>query len=355
MNTKFATAQYQRCLVFAGGGFRLGYYLGVHAAAEECGRAPDVLLASCGGALAAAVIGALPDAASRRDWMAGPAMHDYLSGMTSSRHATPLKAIKGAALRWLGRPSAARIPDLWRDYLFASPDVVPLPAAPVSTAPALVIVGTRLLFAQEEAGLLRSGRQLFAQVVFCAPRASALLAGMPAAGADRRWSTGAIAPQLEVDSAMPLTDAVRISTADVFYFRSHARAGQHYTGGLLDLFPIEIAQRLAGQVFMERKSPFSPWLALPALRAVFGIDGAARLRHVHAQHADAWFDTSRVQQALRQHGIGKRIDWRRNRVTLAMPRSHAAFAAQVDAQWQYGYRCGMNAFAHPGEAAPCAS
>jgi hypothetical protein len=345
MDTKGATAKYQRCLVFAGGGFRLGYYLGVHAAAEESGCAPDVLLASCGGALAAAVVAGLPDAAARRDWMAGPAMYDYLAGMTSSRHATPLKTVGGAAGRWLRRAPAQRIPDLWQDYLFESPAVVPLPVTPPADAPALVIVGARVLFAPGDAGLPRSGRRLFAQVAFCGPRAAGLLAALPAPAADPRWSAGAIDQQMEVDSTMALADAVRISTADVFYFRSRAHGGRHYTGGLIDLFPIELAQRLAHHVCMERKTPFNRLLALPALRAVFGIEGAARLDHVHAQHADAWFDTSSVNQSLRTHGIGKRIDWRRNRIALALPATHAAFAAQVRTQWDFGYRAGMAAFA----------
>lgn len=355
MNTKHATAQYQRCLVFAGGGFRLGYYLGVHAAAEKCGCAPDVVLVSCGGALAAAVIATLPDAASRRDWMAGPAMYNYLRQLTASRQATPFNTLAGVALRWLRQPSAARLPDLWHDYLFETPGTVPLPGAPLHDAPALVMVGTRLLFAPEEAGAPRAGRRLFAQVAFCGPRAASLLADMPAPAADPRWSTGAVAPQLEVDGSMALADAVRISTADIFYFRSHAHGGQHYTGGLIDLFPIELAQRLAGEVCMERKPPFNPWLALPALQAVFGINGAARLQHVHAQHVAAWFDTSDVYQGLRQHGIGKRIDWRRNRVTLDVPATQAEFAAQVQTQWDYGYRCGMAAFDHKNEETACAS
>jgi hypothetical protein len=142
---------------------------------------------------------------------------------------------------------------------------------------------------------------------------------------------------------MSVDDAVRISVADMFYFPSHASAGRHYTGGVIDLFPIELAQGLAREVIMERKMPFNPWLALPALRAVMGIDGAARLRHVDAQYADAWVDTRDVGHDLRAHGIGKRVDWRANRIGLVVPASHNAYVAQVRMQWEYGYRKGMAA------------
>lgn len=349
-----SSAKHRRCLVLAGGGFRFAYYLGVHAALEACGRRPDVLLATCGGAMAGAIIAGLPDAASRRAWAAGPDMYRFLCEIASTPRATPWHALGGAGARWLARRAARRIPDPWHDYLFELPERLPLPCGAPADAPALVVVGTRLLFGAHEAGGPRGGRELFAQVAFAPPRAAGLLAGMAAPGADPRWSAGAVAPRLETDSLMPLEDAVRSSIADMFYFRCHAHGGQHYMGGVIDLFPIELARRLAREVVMERKAPFNPWLALPALRGVLGIDGAARLVHVHAQSADAWFDTRDYAAALRGQGVGKRVDWRRNRVVLVPAASQAEHAAQVGAQWDYGYRRGMAALGQE-EAHACES
>lgn len=338
--------QYRRCLVLAGGGFRFAYYLGVHAAAEDCGRKPDVLLASCGGAIAAAVIAALPDAEARRDWMAGPAMYAFLRAIRSTPRAAPLRTLGAAGMRWLRRAPAARIADLRRDYLFELPDVLPLPLPqpPQDDTPALAIVGARLLYDLAKTGERRGPQPPFGEVVFGPPRVAALLDGTPAPAADPRWSAGAVDPVLRVETDVAPADAARISIADMFYFRSHDVAGRHYSGGVIDLFPIELARRLAREVIMERKMPFNPWLALPALRAVFGIDGAARLDHVHAQGADAWVDTRDARHVLRAHGIGKRIDWRRNRIMLTVPPTHDAYAAQVRAQWDYGYLKGMAAF-----------
>lgn len=337
--------QYRRCLVLAGGGFRYAYYLGLHAAAEDSGRRPDVLLASCGGAIAAAVIAALPDAGARRDWIAGPEMYAFLRSIRSSHRATPLRTLGGAGLRWLRRAPAARIADLQRDYLFELPSALPLQEEVAPDAPALAIVGAKLLYEPEQTGARRGAPPLFSEVVFGPPRVAALLGGSPAPAADPRWSAGAVDPVLRVELDIAPAEAARISIADMFYFRSHEVAGRHYSGGVIDLFPIELAQRLAREVVMERKMPFNRWLALPALRAVFGIDGAARLQHVHAQHADTWVDTRDVKGMLRAQGIGKRIDWCRNRIGLDVPSTHDAYAAQVHAQWNYGYLKGMAAFA----------
>jgi len=335
--------QYARCLVLAGGGFRFAYYLGVHAAAEDCGRRPDLLLGTCGGAIAAAVIAGLPDAPARRDWVASTAMHRFLRAIRPSAKATLPRVLGGGARRWVTRTAAPRVPDLFHDYLFELPEVLPLPQARLPDAPALAVVGGRLLYGPADLGAPRAGRALFEQVVFGPARVATLLAGCSAPAADRRWSGGAIASLLQTETTMPVDDAVRISVADMFYFPSHASAGRHYTGGVIDLFPIELAQTLAREVIMERKSPFNPWLALPALRAVLGLDGAARLRHVHAQHAAAWVDTRDVGRDLRSHGVGKRIDWRANRIGLAVPASHDAYVAQVRMQWDYGYRKGKAA------------
>lgn len=356
--------QYERCLVLAGGGFRFGYYLGIHAAAEETGNAPDVLLASCGGALAAAVIAALPDAASRKAWLLSPPMFAFLHALRSSPRAAPVPVLARALRRWLANDAATRVPDLFDDYLFELPDQLPLPPLPLPLplsprhggGPALAIVGSKLLFAADAVGQPRAGRHLFAQVVFGDARTAALLDGMAAPASDPRWSADAIAPQLLAETAMPWHAAARISIADMFYFRciahDNAHGSAHYAGGVIDLFPIELAHRLARRVAMEAKPPFGRWLALPALRSVFGIDGAARLRHMHAQDADAWIDTMDMSRALRGQGVGKRIAWRANRIRLVPPATPELHAQQIEAQWQYGYRQGLAAFGRAGGRRP---
>ncbi|WP_082565474.1 patatin-like phospholipase family protein [Duganella sp. Root1480D1] len=340
--------KYQRCMVMAGGGFRFGYYLGMHAAAEDSGMAPDIILASCGGSLAAAIIHALPDAAQRKQWLASQEMYQFLCGMHAAAHARPLPVLGAALLRGLSRGRAARVPDVFGDYMFELPGPLPLPVPGLQPRAALAIVASKLLFGREQVGQARSGRAIFAEVVLGPERACRLLHGWQAPASLPAWSCGAVAPGLLLDSAMPVADAVRSSITDMLYFACHAHAGEHYMGGVIDLFPIEIAHGLARHVTMEAKPPFGQALAIPALRKVLGIDGNARLKHVHAQHAHAWVDTSDISSALRGRGMRKRIDWLGNRIRLVMPPSLAEYAQDVEAQWQYGYQRGIEAYASPG-------
>ncbi|MES2933623.1 MAG: patatin-like phospholipase family protein [Pseudomonadota bacterium] len=338
--------KYQRCMVMAGGGFRFGYFLGMYAAAVETGNRPDLLLASCGGSIAAAIIHALPDDGARKDWVSSAAMYDFLCSLQSTPKAAIHRTVLHAVKRRLQSGRAEWIPDLFDDYFFDIPAQLPLPLPAAIPEVALAIVGGKILFTQSEVGQPRAGRKLFAETVFCNARSAALLEGMQAPLSELQWGDNTVAPALLTDISMPIGDAVRISISDMFYFRCHSHGTSHYTGGVIDLFPIEVAHRLANHVTMEIKSPFNQTLSIPAWRAVLGIDGNARLRHVHRQVADVWVDASDVDTVLANNSMQKKLAWRQNRIRLIMPPTHASYVADVEAQWQYGYRRALEAFGH---------
>lgn len=337
--------KYKRCMVLAGGGFRFGIYLGMYAAACEAGRAPDILLASCGGAIAASIIAAFPDDAQRKAWLSSEEMYHYWSGLKSSPRAGIVRALALAAKRGFGRDSANTIPDLFNEYLFEIPAELPLPPVAASEqSVATAIIGGKLLFNESEVGQPRGQRKLFAETVFCDPRAAALLDGMSSPLADPRWGEHAISEQLLCDVQTPTSLAARISITDMFYFRCHTHTDGNYFGGVLDLFPIEIAKRLADEVLMEFKQSFDQAFSIPAWRTVLGLDGNARLRYANGQSVDVRIDTSDVATVLAKESVQKKLDWRNNRIRLSMPETHATYVAYMEAQWQYGYARGMEAF-----------
>lgn len=336
------TNKYRHCMVLGGGGFRFSYYLGMYAAAADSDNVPDLLLATCGGAIAAAVIQSLPDDASRKAWASSPDMYDFLKRCRPSGRAGIGRTIAGAGKRWLQHEAAPDIADLFQEYLFELPGQLPLPPAVANPRVSIAIIGGKLLYRREEVNQPRSGRKLFEETVFGDPRTAGLLRGVPAPAAA---PGNAISPALRVEPEVALADAVRVSISDMFYLPCCAVGPEHYIGGVIDLVPIEIARRLANRVTVENKAPFNQVFAIPAIRAVLGIDGNARMRDVRAQHADTWIDTEDVGSALRRHGVGKAVSWRDGRVRMTLPKTHQAYVEQVDAQWQYGYARAMAAFA----------
>jgi hypothetical protein len=341
--------KYQRCMVMGGGGFRYGIYLGMYAAACEVGEPPDVVLASCGASIAAALIHSVPDDAQRRAWLASPEMYQFWSSFRPGPGAALHRTLWGVARRALQQGAAPTVPDLFGDYLFAPPPA--LPAFPSPSAAArqgttdVAIIGSRLLFTQDEVGQPRGQRKLLEETVFGPPRIAQLLQGAPSPFQGVQWGNTAVAPSVSTDSTMPLSEAVRISVSDMFYFPAYRHGAAHYMGGVVDLFPIELAQRLAHQVVIEFKSAFDHVTSAPAWRAVLGIHAHQRLRHVHAQWADVWIDSSDISQALPTQTMQKTMDWRNNRLALQPPLSHAVFAQHMRAQWDYGYQRGLEAFA----------
>ncbi len=328
-------------MVMAGGGFRFGIYLGMHAAARAAGRAPDLLLATCGGAIAAAVIGALPDDAQRKQWIGSPQMYRFWCGLRSAERGGILGAARQALMRRLSSANAPTIPDLFDDYLFDMPLQLPLPPGYTRTPDvAVAIIGGKLLFSGADVGQARGARKLFAETVFCQPRTAQLLRGATSALHHPRWGQHAIAEQVLTDVTMPLETAARISVCDMYYLACHAAGAHHYMGGAVNLFPIEMARQLADVVMMEFKQGFDQVFAIPAWRSVLGLDGNARLRYANGQFADIRVDTSDITRALARQTIHQKLEWRRNRVALRLPEDYATFVQYMDDQWQYGYqRC----------------
>nr|WP_315235730.1 patatin-like phospholipase family protein [uncultured Albidiferax sp.] len=335
--------KYQRCMVFAGGGFRFGIYLGMYAAARDAGRPPDLLLATCGGALAAAIIQALPDDAQRKAWLSSPQMYAFWQGLQPAPQARISRTLLQAARRKLSRAPAPVLPDLFNDYLFEVPHHLPLPTPAAASEVAVATIGGKLLYGPGEVGQARGTRKLFAQTVFCEARAAALLQGMVSPFADPRWGNHALADAVLTDTTMPLDAAACMSIIDFYYFPCYSYGANNYLGGVVDLFPIEVARQLADEVMIEFKESFDQTFSIPAWRTVLGLDGNQRMRQVNGEFADVWFDTSDITAALPIQQIGKRLDWPHNRIVLNVPASYATYVQYMDAQWQYGYQRGMEA------------
>jgi predicted acylesterase/phospholipase RssA len=334
-------------MVMGGGGFRFGIYIGMYAALRQAGRAPDVLLASCGGAIAAAIIHNLPEPEEQRAWLSSPEMYRFWCGLKSTQHAALLDTLLRAAKRKLSSAGAPVIPDLFNYYLFEIPPQLPFPPASGTPEVDVAIIGGKLLFGQADVGQPRNGRKLYAETVFCGERAAAALRGMESPLADARWGEHAVAREMLIDGATSITEAARISIADMIYFRCQPHRGDEYIGGVLDLFPVEIARRLGDEVIMEFKEAFDQVFSIPAWRTVLGFDGNARLRYANSHLADMRIDSSDVSVVLEKQQMQQKLHWLRNRIELAMPPSYATFVQHMSDQWNYGHERAREALARP--------
>ncbi|MDR9778106.1 patatin-like phospholipase family protein, partial [Rhizobium hidalgonense] len=72
------TKPFNRLLMFSGGGSRFGYYLGAYAALVDHQLIPDIILASCGGSLAAALVDIAPESDQLKQLATSKTLHTML-------------------------------------------------------------------------------------------------------------------------------------------------------------------------------------------------------------------------------------------------------------------------------------
>ncbi len=327
----------------AGGGFRFGYYLGIYAAMQARGQPPDLLLASCGGALAAALIQALPDNDSRLEYLCAEPMYQYWRNLPAGPGSRLTSLFRQLAKRRLSPQHCKKVPDLFTQYLFELPPKIPVPVRSFYEGqPAIALIGAELLFQPEQAGQARHNQALFRQIVM-GPDALSPAIKRVAAPLSQYEPHSTVLPDIHCRSDLPLEVALRIAISDMYYFQPAEFAGNYYIGGAIDLLPLEIGQALASEVIAERKPRFDRWLASPALISVFGVEPNQRLMDVMRQSADTWIDTRDMRQMLPEPLLQKRLEWWHNQLRLRGATSHAEHRQRMHQQWQYGYQRGMAA------------
>ncbi len=335
---KEESRKYRRCLVLAGGGGRLGVHLGTVAAAREAGLAPDVIVGTCGGALVAALVHAEPDPARQLDFLGGPAMYRFWRGVRTRGAASVAAAAAAVVGRALDPRLAPRIPDLDRDALFevigAWPELEWRTAGERIDA---VVLGARLLYAPAQVGQVRAGRPLFEPVAIGSGRSAGLLAGAPA-GHGAPAVAGALATRTPTD--VTLADAMRISLTDMIYLAPAEAAGERWLGGAVDLMPVELAARLADEVWIDRKDAISRWTIAAAWRAVLGMDARARQRQVDATPVAVRIDHRGLARAVPRSVLSRRLlltPWG-PRLDVHAPTDAADYRRVIQAQFDEGRR-----------------
>lgn len=335
---------YQRCLVMCGGGFRFGYYLGIYAAMELHGRKPDLLLATCGAAIAATVIAGLDNDSQRRDWLDSEAMFAFWQSLRWNPRQSMVSVSKSLLKRWATPPQYKRLPDLHQDFLFSVPGELPLPSLPAHPASDVAVIAGKILYPRQSAGKWHSAPWFEETILTNSPHLQHLHGlRSPVSAPFLRHSR--VAPHLNVIRTDDMADAARASVSDMFYFPCHQSPHGDFLGGVTDLFPVEIAKALAPEIWMERKAEYDCFKSLPAVRRVLGFDGNQRLRKVMQSDAAAWIDTSDMETALVEHQIRMRADWQQNRIHLSLPVDYASFRTMNRLQWEYGYQRGLQAIA----------
>lgn len=322
---------YNSVQLFSGGGTRFGYYLGSYAALCEQGQRPELILATCGGSLAALLVDLAPEPQQLKEVMQSREFYEVICASQPRRPQAHTAKTLGLSVQYpdyfynaLKRWRLTRQPhkltqrqvnesyddllaelqhlamfemgqdDQWLETLAQLKDS----ATPTSTIQDnvqnptdIAMIASRLLpslsrpHIEANAVPLTEPNSAQLQEVLFAPNK---LTHYPKLSAELTCPTHPYAPhritrEVYTSYDWDIRQAVRASMADMYYLQpTYIEDLGWCLGGVINLTPIELACQLGQTVFAETKSAYDKHLAAPAIQRVFGFDPNQRLNQVHS-------------------------------------------------------------------------
>lgn len=357
---------FKRAMIFAGMGLDFSTYIGMYDAAVESGHPPDLIIATSGGSVAAAVISAFPDKEERLRHLEGENSFGYFSSVNVEQpRLAPFFSRFG---RWYPRSLGIRplTPDLFSSHLLSVPEPpennrlnIPFPEG--QQTPRVIVVGGRLDYPRANAP--RKHAPLFTETWFTDEETGAYLHGMESPIA-RRFPKGTIARDAQVLTGVEIINASKASIAEPQLFTPALIQGDYYTGGAIDLWPVELGEALALEVILPRTMRFDGKQDIIS-KSTFGYsqrDRQEQLEHFPVAYRvdmsdngevlkqySFWFTVDRVREEpmgsqARFTYPGKKYRIPRPRLIYTMTDDYEEFVERIRTQYAYGYERGIQAF-----------
>jgi hypothetical protein len=211
----------------------------------------------------------------------------------------------------------------------------------------------------------RAERQLITETFFTDPNTATYLAGVKSAIA-AAYPRSAVRGKTNVVDSVSVSEAIDAAISEPVLFKPACVSGSQYAGSIVDVWPIEVANRLAHETVVPKFHPFGR-LTNMALSAIVEYNENHRMQSVDqmpvAYRIDSsdfnstmsknsfWFrpklvhDQSEIQSDA--PGEGNKIRpylMPRFRIVDGIPSNLCEFQRRLNAQWQYGYERGAAAF-----------
>jgi len=345
--------KYENAMVFPGGEMATAIFLGMYEATVEAGKKPDVVLATCGGSIGAAITASLTSTTEMKSLLESEEFYGVLKTLSLTKTAeienimklvySIKKAHRGHDRGFnqyyiLNVPQSFGTDFIKKDFSSTSP---------------IVMVASKI-----------DGDQ-FKETYFTDEKTAHLLVGLTSSVS--HLSNGVIEPLTEVRTDVGVLSALRASISDPYFMQPASVGEDHYLGGIVDLYAIETAKALANHVIMPYSVEPDHFIFSPAIKGVFGFNVYSRLKEVHDEDADFWVDISDMGSVVTKAGFGPEVQLFRlvgnffeglfthprhidfDLMSLGVPSSYEDYVAQVDFLWAYGKDRMKEAYEHPND------
>lgn len=330
------TKPFHRVVVFSGGGFEFAQFLGAMEALEDSDKKPDLIIASCGGSIAAAIIANFSDPNLRRQFLFSHRFRDFVRSSQANKNILSVSAGRSWLNRRTKEAKLSLIPAIFTDYLIDAPVNLPLPEMNIafSSSPIpMIIIGGKILFTSTQVGQPKK-QKLFREVYFTSPDVGSHLKDFKSP-VGRDFDSSSIDLNIEVNTDTGVMQAARAAATNPMIFPPALINHDYYVGGSINLYPLELARELAEEVVMSFGEDFSEYSGVPVIKAAFQFDANERLRSVTNQSANWWTDASDRSSALEEpYGFGIKNTFMS--VYFRMPSEDNIFDRDIAAHFKYG-------------------
>lgn len=341
--------KYKRAMVFAGGQLATAVHIGMLDAAVERGMPPDLIIGTCGGSMAAAMVAAYPDQQERLVYLFGSEFFQLYNGMVRFNSMT-----KALRVLW-SMNHFDSYPNIFDHFVLHIPmlsgtswDQTPINQP--RQGPSILLVAGKVLKGREIIGVKDDQGDFFQEVHFTDAKTAHKIQGFASPMAVSQPDSARIVPEISVDTEMNLYPAVRASGADPFLTELPVYKGQRYITGAINIQPVELAASLADEVIMRYPLDM-PDQEFNYLKGIFGFDPRQRAREVANKGlVNFWVDFTDWDDHYKNFGFFPHFSMKKM-VTLkgtsddGVPDNLIEFQKKIKAQYQYGYERMQEAFA----------
>lgn len=337
-----ADKPFKRAIVFPGGSLQMVVYLGMLKAAEEAGKAPDVIVADCGGTLAASIAHTVSDSDGRIELLKSKEMHEML------RSVNPNDESSGKVLKYVITKSKSEkqttVAPIISSYFLEVPKELGIPEFNANfnedQIPVVLSAG-KILHKEEDEGTPINGRELYQEVIFTDKTTASKIKSLPRPFQHYHHSDKVV-DKIEINSSFRINDAVRASISEPIMMNPITVKGQIYNVRPQTLEPLMIAKQIACETIMPFRYGLSP-IESGMIENVFGVSYNERLIRTHSEYSDYWVDLTDQAIVDKKSALGPVLKLTKGRMMLTIPEDYEEYRERMQALYDYGYERGMEA------------
>ena len=331
---------FKRAIVFPGGSLQMVVYLGMLKAAEEVGKEPDVIVADCGGSLAAAIAHTVSDTEGRIELLKSKEMHKMLLGINPNDTST------GNVLKYVLTKSKAKknktIAPILSSYFLDVPRNMGISSFDaefnVDQIPVVISAG-KVLYNLADEGKESESKKLYQEVIFTDKNTAEKIINLPSAFKHINMSDK-VEDKIEINSHFKINDAVRAAISEPLMMSPIKINGINYNVRPQTLQPLEMAKQLACEVIMPFRYPISS-MESSMIQSVFGVAYNERLTKAHSEYADYWVDISDQAKIDESAALGPVLKLTQGKMMLTIPKDYQEYRKRMQLLYNYGYERGM--------------